>query len=91
MAATKQKKGHNAGPLAVSNTANVIICIILGLFCLSCVLPVLLVYTTSFTDELAITKNGVSLFPGQRRAALLIFHRSRQVTLGDVGDFVRHY
>mgnify|MGYP000287780440 CR=1 FL=1 len=63
MAATKQKKGHNAGPLAVSNTANVIICIILGLFCLSCVLPVLLVYTTSFTDELAITKNGVSLFP----------------------------
>ena len=27
---------------------------------------------------------------GQRRAALLIFHRSRQVTLGDVGDFVRH-
>ena len=63
MAATKQKKSHNAGPLAVSNTANVIICIILGLFCLSCVLPVLLVYTTSFTDELAITKNGVSLFP----------------------------
>lgn len=63
MAATKQKKGHNIGPLAVSNTANVIICIILGLFCLSCVLPVLLVYTTSFTDELAITKNGVSLFP----------------------------
>ena len=63
MAATKQKKGHNAGPLAVSNTANVIIGIILGLFCLSCVLPVLLVYTTSFTDELAITKNGVSLFP----------------------------
>ena len=63
MAANKQKKSHNAGPLAVSNTANVIICIILGLFCLSCVLPVLLVYTTSFTDELAITKNGVSLFP----------------------------
>ena len=63
MAATKQKKSHNAGPLAVSNTANVLICIILGLFCLSCVLPVLLVYTTSFTDELAITKNGVSLFP----------------------------
>ena len=27
---------------------------------------------------------------GQRRAALLIFHRSRQVTLGDMGDFVRH-
>ncbi len=63
MAATKQKKGHNAGPLAVSNTANVIICIILGLFCLSCVLPVLLVYTTSFTDELAITKNGVRPVP----------------------------
>lgn len=51
------------GPLEVSTRANVIICVILTIFCLSCVLPILLVYMTSVTDELAITKNGVSLFP----------------------------
>ena len=63
MTDAKVRKRHKLGPLEVSARANVVICTILAIFCLSCVLPILLVYMTSVTDELAITKNGVSLFP----------------------------
>ena len=63
MTDAKVRKRHKRGPLEVSARANVIICTILAIFCLSCVVPILLVYMTSVTDELAITKNGVSLFP----------------------------
>ena len=54
---------HHRGPLEIGDFGNTVICIILAVFCLSCVLPILLVYIVSFTDELAITRNGVSFFP----------------------------
>ena len=61
----KVVRRHKRGPLEIGNFGNAVICIILALFCLSCVLPILLVYIVSFTDELAITRNGVSFFPAQ--------------------------
>lgn len=57
------RRRHRRGPLEIGNFGNAVICVILALFCLSCVLPILLVYIVSFTDELAITRNGVSFFP----------------------------
>ncbi len=54
---------HKRGPLEIGNFGNTVICIILGLFCLTCVLPILLVYIASFTDELSIMHKGVSFFP----------------------------
>lgn len=59
----KVVRRHRRGPLEIGNFGNAVICIILTLFCLSCVLPILLVYIVSFTDELAITRNGISFFP----------------------------
>ena len=59
----KVVRRHKRGPLEIGNFGNTVICIILALFCLSCVLPILLVYIVSFTDELAITRNGISFFP----------------------------
>ena len=51
------KRGYS--PLEIGAFGNAVICIILTLFCLICVLPLLLVYITSFMDELAITRNGI--------------------------------
>ena len=59
----KAPKKNKYGPLAVSDTANAIIVTILTLFALTCVLPILLIYISSFTAEQAITRNGFSLFP----------------------------
>ena len=61
--AEKRVKHSKYGPLAIGAFGNTVICIVLALFCLACVLPLLLVYITSFTDELAITRNGISFFP----------------------------
>ena len=63
-AKVETKKRHSKyGPLAIGPFGNTVICIILTIFCLACVLPLLLVYITSFTDELAITRNGIGFFP----------------------------
>ncbi len=53
------------GPLQISTGPNVIINIILFIGALFCLLPVLLIYITSFTAEQAIIKNGFSLFPAE--------------------------
>ena len=58
-----KKRRSKYGPLAIGPFGNTVICIILTIFCLACVLPLLLVYITSFTDELAITRNGIGFFP----------------------------
>jgi len=65
MTAKAERKIHHSkyGPLAIGTFGNTVICIILTLFCLICVLPLVLVYITSFTDELAITRNGIGFFP----------------------------
>ena len=37
------------GPLAIGNAANAVIVIILGIFTVSCVLPILLIYISSLS------------------------------------------
>ena len=71
------------GPLEIGNFGNTTICLILGLFCLSCVLPIILVYIASFTDELSIMHRGVSFFPEawSTEAYKMIFSRSLRKVL----------
>lgn len=54
---------HKRGPLEISDTSSVILNIVFIILSLTCLLPVLLVYITSFTAEKAIIRNGFSLFP----------------------------
>ena len=61
--AEKKFRHHNYSPLEIGPFGNAVICFFLTIFCLICVLPLVLVYITSFTDELAITRNGISFFP----------------------------
>lgn len=56
-------KKHKRGPLEISDTSSVVLNIVFIILSLSCLLPVLLVYITSFTAEKSIIKNGFSLFP----------------------------
>ena len=54
---------YKRGPLEISDSASVVLNIVFIILSLSCLLPVLLVYITSFTAEKSIIKNGFSLFP----------------------------
>ncbi len=56
---------YKRGPLEISDSASVVLNIVFTVLSLSCLLPVLLVYITSFTAEKSIIKNGFSLFPEQ--------------------------
>ena len=50
------------GTLAIGNAANAVIVTILGIFTLSCLLPIFLIYISSFAAERVVTKNGFSFF-----------------------------
>ena len=79
------------GPLAIGNAANAVIVIILGIFTLSCVLPILLIYISSFTAERAITKNGFSFFPEEWSVTAyeMLFGQSlRQITTSYLNTIV---
>ena len=83
MTETRAPRRRYRGPLAVGNMANAVIVIILGIFTLSCVLPILLIYISSFTAESAITRNGFSFFPEEwsLSAYEMLFGQSlRQIT-----------
>ncbi|MCR8642519.1 carbohydrate ABC transporter permease [Paenibacillus sp. N1-5-1-14] len=56
----KRKEVNNN---AITPFWNVVLNIIIGLFAFSCVFPFLFVIAISFTDEMALTMNGFSLFP----------------------------
>ncbi|MBQ3232585.1 MAG: carbohydrate ABC transporter permease, partial [Clostridia bacterium] len=56
---------YKRGPLEISDTSSVILNIIFIILSLACLVPVLLVYITSFTAERSIIENGFSLFPEQ--------------------------
>lgn len=56
---------YKRGPLEISDSASVVLNIVFTVLSLSCLLPILLVYITSFTAEKSIIKNGFSLFPEQ--------------------------
>ena len=49
---------YKRGPLEISDSASVVLNIVFIILSLSCLLPVLLVYITSFTAEKSIIKNG---------------------------------
>ncbi|HHX20901.1 MAG TPA: carbohydrate ABC transporter permease [Clostridiales bacterium] len=51
------------GALGISTGANAVINVIMVLISLSCLLPILLIYVSSFTAESAIRAHGFSLFP----------------------------
>ncbi|MDI9521088.1 MAG: carbohydrate ABC transporter permease [Bacillota bacterium] len=51
------------GILGVSTGTNVVINVVMILISLSCLLPILLIYVSSFTAESAIRTHGFSLFP----------------------------
>ncbi len=51
------------GPLDVGAGANAVINVFMILISLSCLLPIVLIYVSSFTAESAIRANGFSLFP----------------------------
>lgn len=48
---------------SVSLPTEIIICIILGLFCVACIVPVIFVVIISFTSEVSISEVGYSFFP----------------------------
>jgi len=80
----KAPKKNKYGPLAVGDTANAVIVTILTLFALTCVLPILLIYISSFTAEQAITRNGFSLFPEEwsiEAYAMLFQDSIRQIAI----------
>ncbi len=58
-------KKHRRGPLEISDTANLIICAVLAILALLCVVPVLLIYITSFSAESSVIEKGFSLFPNK--------------------------
>lgn len=65
MSKEKMIKKSNSRLNAVSLPAEIAICVILGLFCLICILPFIFVIIISFTSEQAIALNGYSFFPAE--------------------------
>lgn len=65
MTTQPKRKVNKRGALGVSTGANVIINIVMILISLSCLLPVVLIYVSSFTAESAIRAHGFSLFPAE--------------------------
>ncbi|NLX82205.1 MAG: carbohydrate ABC transporter permease [Clostridiales bacterium] len=66
------------GPLEIGWRANAVINVFMVLIALSCLLPILLIYISSFTAEAAIRKHGFSFFPTQwsLRAYQMLFEES---------------
>ena len=53
------------GALGISSGANIVINVIMIVISLACLVPILLIYVSSFTAETAIRANGFSLFPSE--------------------------
>jgi putative aldouronate transport system permease protein len=55
------KNSH--GPLAISKTSNMVINIFFSIYTILCLMPLLLIFMISITDEKTVLVNGYSFFP----------------------------
>lgn len=72
---------RSRGFLSISKGPDMTITIIIGIFSLACIIPFILVFSASFTDEMSLLKNGYQMIPSKFSFAAYeyIFKIGRQI------------